>query len=103
VYFALYTEILGPHDDLGSVSSAAVSTAGTVCDGSAGNFPNTGPVVRISHSSSAEGPVISSPFPKDNVSTYVINNCSLTFQPVKPQPSFAPSQVSCFYRWSLIW
>jgi len=46
VYFALYTEILEPHDDLGSVSSAAVSTAGTVCDGSAGNFPNTGPVVR---------------------------------------------------------
>ena len=41
MYFALYTEILGPHDDLGSVSSAAVSTAGTVCDGSAGNFPNT--------------------------------------------------------------
>jgi len=69
VYFALYTEILGPHDDSGSVSSAAVSTAGTVCDGSAGNFPNTGPVVRESHSSSAEGPVISSPVPKDNVST----------------------------------
>jgi len=40
--------------------------AGTVCDGSAGNFPNTGPVVKESHSSSAEGPVISSPVPKDN-------------------------------------
>ena len=61
--------MLGPHEDSGNVSSAVVSTAGIVCDGSAGNFPNTGPVVRGSHSSSAEEPVISSPVPKDNVPT----------------------------------
>jgi len=69
VYLALYKEILGPHDDLGNVSSAVGSTAGTVCDGSAGNLPNTGLVVRKSHSSSAKGPVISSPVPNNNVST----------------------------------
>ena len=71
MHFALYTEILGPHDDSGSFSSAsaAVSTVGIICDGSAGNFPNTGTVVRESHSSSVEGPVISSPDPKDNVPT----------------------------------
>jgi len=56
VYFALYTKILEPHDDSGNVSSAAVSTAGTVCDAS-------------KHWTCSKGPVISSPVPKDNVST----------------------------------
>ena len=56
MFFVLCTEILGPHNDSGSVYSAVVSTAGTVCDGSVtsasnpssipivGNFINTGPV-----------------------------------------------------------
>jgi len=56
VFFVLYTEILGSHNDSGSVSSAIVSTAGTVCDGSVtsasnpssiptvGNYINTVPV-----------------------------------------------------------
>jgi len=56
VFFVLYTEILGPHNDSGSVSSAVVSTTGTICDGSVTsasnpssiptveNFINTGPV-----------------------------------------------------------
>jgi len=56
VFFGLYTEILGSHNNSGSVSSAVVSTAGTICDGSVTsasnlssiptveNFINTGPV-----------------------------------------------------------
>jgi len=40
VFFVLYTEILGPHNDSGSNSSAVVSTVGTICDGSVTSASN---------------------------------------------------------------